>query len=107
MNIQQYILTKIAEEASEIAQRALKASQFGINQVEPGQTESNAERLRAEVFDLGIWHRIAVDNGVLTVPTHGEFRQRFSAKLGTIIDMAGIATQNGQLADGIIRINLP
>ena len=52
MNIEQYLLTKLAEEASEISQIALKAQQFGMSEVMAGQPLTNAERIYAELNDL-------------------------------------------------------
>lgn len=52
MNIQQFYLLKIAEEASEIAQAALKAMQFGLLEVNPASGESNGLRLHKELTDL-------------------------------------------------------
>lgn len=39
MNLEQLILGKIAEEASEIAKAALKAQQFGLDDCDPSSTE--------------------------------------------------------------------
>jgi hypothetical protein len=52
MNADQYHLGKIAEEAVEVAQRALKAQQFGLGEVQPGQDFDNLERLMGEFHDL-------------------------------------------------------
>lgn len=52
MNADQYHLGKIAEEAVEVAQRALKAQQFGLGEVQPGQDLDNLERLVDEFHDL-------------------------------------------------------
>jgi NTP pyrophosphatase (non-canonical NTP hydrolase) len=54
MNIEQFFLTKVAEECAEIAQVALKAQQFGLNNVKEGQKYTNKERLSAELNDLFI-----------------------------------------------------
>ena len=48
----QYLLTKLAEECNELAQRCTKAVTFGINEVQPGQDLDNAERLIEEYGDL-------------------------------------------------------
>ena len=48
----QYLLTKLAEEASEIAQIALKTQQFGADEVCPGQEHTNTERIHKELIDL-------------------------------------------------------
>ncbi|WP_179949825.1 hypothetical protein [Burkholderia sp. MSMB1072] len=52
MSVVQHCLTKIAEEASEVAKIALKAQQFGLSEVQPGREESNAQRMYAELNDL-------------------------------------------------------
>lgn len=54
MQPDQYHLCKIAEECTEVAQRALKAQQFGLGEVQPGQNKDNLERLFDEFHDLFI-----------------------------------------------------
>jgi len=49
---EQYLLTKLAEEAAEIAQMALKTQQFGLNEVRAGQDLTNKQRLIGELNDL-------------------------------------------------------
>lgn len=50
----QYLLGKLAEEASEVTQIALKCQQFGLEEIQEGRPpeESNAHRLHAELTDL-------------------------------------------------------
>lgn len=52
MNKMQYLLTKLAEEASEIAQIALKTQQFGIDEQCPGLDQTNIQRVDYEFNDL-------------------------------------------------------
>lgn len=52
MNQEQYHLIKLAEEASEIAQIALKAAQFGLESVCPTETQTNRQKLFKELNDL-------------------------------------------------------
>lgn len=52
MNINQYLLMKLAEECTEVAQRAMKCMQFGLEETEPGQLQNNAQRLYAELDDV-------------------------------------------------------
>lgn len=54
MTYEQYILIKIAEEAGEVAKRALKAAQFGLMEQ---QTEfgDNTGRLISEICDLNFY----------------------------------------------------
>lgn len=52
MNQLQHLLTKLAEEGSEVAQIALKTAQFGPNEVMPGQPLDNFQRCHQELDDL-------------------------------------------------------
>jgi hypothetical protein len=52
MTRQDHLLTIIAEECVETAQRATKALRFGIDEVQPGQDLTNSERLMQEAIDL-------------------------------------------------------
>jgi hypothetical protein len=52
MNRLQYLLTKLAEEASEVAQIALKTQQFGVFEVCPGLGCTNLQRINFEYNDL-------------------------------------------------------
>ncbi len=64
MNLNQYFLIKLAEEASEVAQIALKAAHFGLSEIQPGRAETNAERVYAELNDLlAMVHRLGEVSG--------------------------------------------
>ena len=52
MNRLQYLLIKLAEEASEVSQIALKTSQFGMEETCPGLLENNKQRIHSELNDL-------------------------------------------------------
>lgn len=54
MNYQQYLLVKLAEEASEVAQIAIKCSLFGYDSVDPRENtgETNALKLFKELLDF-------------------------------------------------------
>jgi NTP pyrophosphatase (non-canonical NTP hydrolase) len=52
MTLSPYYLVKIAEEAAEVAQIALKAAHFGLSETQPGRDETNAQRVYAELNDL-------------------------------------------------------
>lgn len=98
MNAQQYILIKIAEEANEVAQRALKAAQFGVDQTEPGQTENNADRLETELLDLGFWVDIAQRNNVIAEFTRDDVDGHRDRKLPMAVKMFLLSMTEGQLA---------
>lgn len=48
----EYLLTCLAEEAAEVAQRCHKAQRFGVLEIEPGTSQSNVARLVGEINDL-------------------------------------------------------
>lgn len=47
-----HVLTILAEEAVEVAQRATKAIRFGLEEIQPGQADDNKRRLERELADL-------------------------------------------------------
>ncbi|MGI3293442.1 hypothetical protein ACRVDH_16580 [Acinetobacter baumannii] len=52
MTHEQFLLMKLAEEASEIAQIALKTAQFGMNEKHPAMELNNKQRIHLELNDL-------------------------------------------------------
>ena len=52
MNRQEHLLSIVAEECVEVAQRVSKALRFGIEEVQPGQDLTNRERILYEFADL-------------------------------------------------------
>lgn len=59
------ILACLIEECAEVQQRATKMIRFGFGEVQPGQTMSNMQRLSAEVGDLEVVLKKALDVGLL------------------------------------------
>lgn len=76
MNLQQFLLTKLAEESSEIAQIALKTQQFGVDEARPGQPLTNAERVYCELDDLLAIVEMLNEDGLGYLPN----RERIEAK---------------------------
>jgi hypothetical protein len=52
MTREEHLLTIAAEECAEVAQRLSKALRFGLDEVQPGQSLTNRERIRYEYSDL-------------------------------------------------------
>lgn len=52
MKYRQLLLAKIAEECAEVAQRALKAQQFGLYEYQKNTDKNNLDRLEEEFVDL-------------------------------------------------------
>jgi hypothetical protein len=100
----EHLLCILAEECSEVAQRASKALRFGLAEVQPGQTLTNAQRIMEEVNDfIAVYQMLA---GPVVAPTSPLFEGnagdwtaaiktkqekvekflRYSAELGTVND---------------------
>lgn len=52
MTREEHLLTIAAEECVEVAQRLTKALRFGLEEVQPGQTQTNRERIYHEYWQL-------------------------------------------------------
>lgn len=52
MNNAEHLLSCLAEECAEVAQRVSKALRFGLEEIQPGQAFTNAERIAQELNDL-------------------------------------------------------
>lgn len=65
MNRLEHLLTILGEEGVEVAQRCSKALRFGLDEIQPGQDLSNAERIRGEFIDLLTVMTMLVKEGVI------------------------------------------
>lgn len=66
MTENEHLLTCLAEECAEVAQRVSKALRFGLSEVQEGQPWSNAERISEEMRDLIAVARILYQRDILT-----------------------------------------
>lgn len=77
MDRDQWILSKIAEEAAEIAQRAMKAQQFGFDEIQAGQSKNNLERLMDEIWDLNATVSLTLGKEMYRpTPEHTKLRRK-------------------------------
>ena len=97
LTVQQFVLCKIAEEATEIAKRALKQQQFGALQHEEGYAP-NRDRLATEVTDMLAWLTIASHLGVLPERYAGvNVYHRYRAKRPELLRVLKIAVDQGEV----------
>lgn len=61
------LLIILAEECNEAAKRVSKALRFGLNEVQPGQDATNAERIGQELQDVAALVSVCVEAGILSV----------------------------------------
>jgi hypothetical protein len=98
MTPDQYHLCKIAEECAEVAQRALKAQQFGLDETQAGQPLNNLDRLVGEFHDLFITFDNflrAVDSEIATTPS----AQATATRLDKMNKYLNLAKSLGQVDD--------
>lgn len=95
MNRLQLLLGKLAEEGAEVAQIALKTQQFGLDEVCPGQSYTNAQRAHQEIDDLMAAVEMLNDEyGFGYEPS----RARIEAKKAKVNRFADYAVELGQVA---------
>ena len=95
----QYHLTKIAEEAAEVSQRALKAMQFGFGETQPGEAEDNLQRLVGEYQDLVItFENMASYFEGLDITISDAQREKRLAKMQKFLELS---QRLGQVDDGV------
>lgn len=96
----EHLLTILAEECAEVAQRVSKALRFGLGEVQPGQTYTNAERVVHELCDLNAAIIMAMGDGVLpTLPDEEEYA-RLNAKREKVEKFLAFSAGRG-LVDGV------
>lgn len=78
MTHEQFLLMKLAEEATEIAQIALKTAQFGMTEKHPNMELNNKERIHLELNDL----LAVVDE--LNTWTQFDFKENYASKINKI-----------------------
>lgn len=66
MNENDMLVAILAEECAEVGQRAVKLLRFGAEEVEPGQLQTNAERMAGELNDVFTIARMLCNRGVIT-----------------------------------------
>ena len=86
MNRTEYLLTCLAEEAVEVAQRATKAKRFACDEVQPGQEMSNTQRIRQELSDLIAVAEMLEEAGVPVLPLEVDAIDRKKAKVAAFME---------------------
>lgn len=80
MNLNEHRLVKLAEECSEVGQRAAKQMLFGPMEIQPGQPHENRERLREEIMDVLICVRALIAHGQVRDITDGDLDMHLQGK---------------------------
>ena len=101
MNTTEYLVAMVEEEALEIAHRASKALRFGLTEVQPGQNETNAQRLAGEYVQL-VATLIMLETHIQTsiIPKGREHAAMVDAKIAKVHKFMEYSRQLGTLVDG-------
>lgn len=65
MTIPDHLLLCLSEECAEVAQRVSKALRFTLDEIQPGQEKTNAERIAEEMDDLFAVYEMLNEKGIL------------------------------------------
>lgn len=84
MTKREYLLTKLAEECVEIAQRCHKAQIFGLHEKQKGQKLTNSQRIRGELNDLMGIALMCVDEGILEQQSLDDYIRERDAKIAKV-----------------------
>jgi hypothetical protein len=98
MNRAEHLLTCLAEECAEVAQRVSKALRFGLDEVQRDQPLRNRDRIQDELYDLIAVAEILATEGVLGWPIPD--KMLVDQKRAKIERYMAIARAQGVLSDG-------
>ena len=99
MNRREHLLTILAEECAEVAQRVSKALRFGIDEVEPGQPSTNGARVTLEILDLLVVNEMLAETESLAPITENAVSRHANAKRGKIEKYLAYSKERGTLTE--------
>jgi len=95
MNRTEHLLTTLAEECGEVAQRCTKALRFSLSEIQPGQQFTNAERILHEYADVAGILDILMKEKILKLPD--DYMERVNAKKERFEKYLKISEKQGTL----------
>lgn len=102
MNRFEFLMMKVSEECNEIGQRASKAAQFGIDEIQDGQNLTNEERLINEFDDLLVIFEILMEEGFINRDIYSKYSENdelFVKKLQKIEKYYNYSKKLGNIND--------
>jgi len=100
MNLVEHLLTIAGEEGAEVTQRASKALRFSVDEIQPGQPDTNAERLIREFWDLCTVMRMLRKErpgAFALLDDEGEARKHFNEKWAKVEKFLDYSRKQGTL----------
>lgn len=98
MTNDEHTLVLLMEECAEAAQRASKQLRFGRDEVQPGQDETNAQRLRFELNDVLYCIYMLEQSGQIPVATAADIVAHGERKQAKVERMMALSRSQGRLA---------
>ncbi len=95
MTYTQYLLCKLAEEASELAQAAMKAQQFGLQDTHQGET--NEQRIRSELIDIKAVESLLLEIHALKQPRGQDHAKAVIRKIQKIAHWRAYSVKTGNV----------
>jgi|SRR6185369_13199038 len=80
MNLDDYLLSHLAQECAEVIVRCTKAQHFGLDEVQPEQPLTNRQRIAEELADVGALVCLMEEIGILPAFSGRDMNARISAK---------------------------
>lgn len=98
MNRKEHLLLILSEECAEVMHRASKALRFGLEEVEPEQLHTNAQRIVDECNDVIAVMELCVSENVLP---HLYMQEKIAAKKAKVEKFLEYSAQCGTLEDNL------
>lgn len=98
MTNDEHTLVLLMEECAEAAQRASKQLRFGRDEVQPGQDETNAQRLRFELNDVLFCIFMLEQSGQIPIASAADIIAHGKAKEVKVQRMMELSRSQGRLA---------
>jgi NTP pyrophosphatase (non-canonical NTP hydrolase) len=100
MTRNEHLLSILAEECVEVAQRVTKALRFGLAEIQPGQLKTNAQRIMDEINDLlAIYQMVAGENKPLFEGSVLEWQMALDDKKEKVEKFLKYSTECGTVND--------
>lgn len=97
MSFADYMLSHLAQECCEVAIRCTKAQHFGLDEVQPGQSLTNRQRIAEELCDLLAIIDELHASEILIPFSRRDHQARISAKLRKAGEFRDYSRQLGRL----------
>jgi len=99
MKKNQFLLLKLIEECVEVAHRASKQMQFGKEEVQKNQEETNATRLKGEILDLLVLIHLLEEEKEFSDITFKEYETAYHEKKEKLQKYLNLSASLGQLPE--------